>query len=198
MFSAAIERALRVSLDAHKNQFRKGNPGVPYVVHPMHVALMLARFDVEEDVIVAGLLHDVVEDCPDWTSERIAAEFGAHVASIVAQLTEDKSRPWDERKRWAVDHVPHMSPEAASVKAADKLHNLNSLLNELRECDDPDTVWAKFKGGRDKTLAHDRELVEALSARVDPRIGRALKASLKSLLEQAERTTPRPRAQPQR
>lgn len=200
MFSPAIERALHTSLAAHEGQSRKripGRPEIPYIVHPMHVALMLARFGMEEDVIVAGLLHDVVEDCEGWTEERVAAEFGVHVASIVEQLTEDKSLTWDERKRWAIDHVPHMSPEAASVKAVDKLHNLHSLLADLRESPDPDAVWAKFKGGRDKTLAHDREFVEALSARVDPRIARALRSTLKSLLEQVERGTPRPRVQPQ-
>ena len=185
MYSQAIERAMRASIAAHDGQWRKGGQGVPYIVHPMHVALMLSRFAMEEDVIVAGLLHDVVEDCPDWTIERVEREFGAHVAAIVRQLTEDKTQPWDERKRSAVEHVPHLSPEAASVKAVDQLHNLNSLIAELTAHRDHDEVWSRFKGGRERTLQHARELAEALAKRVDPRIGRALRSTLATLVATA-------------
>jgi (p)ppGpp synthase/HD superfamily hydrolase len=185
MYSPVIERAMRVSIAAHDGQLRKGTEGVPYVVHPMHVAMMLARWGLEEDVIVAGLLHDVVEDCEAWTRERVQQEFGAHVASIVAQLTEDKSLAWEERKRWAVEHVPHMSPEAASVKAVDKLHNLQSLLEDLRRSPDPEQVWSKFRGGREQTIQHARELVAALCTRIDPRIARVLNGALDALIRAA-------------
>ena len=196
MYSSIIERALHAAVAAHHGQTRKGDGCSPYVTHPMHVALMLARFGLDDDVIAAGLLHDVVEDCPGWSNERVQAEFGAHVAGIVAQLTEDKSCPWEERKQSAISKVPHMSPEAASVKACDKLHNLHSLVNQLREAEDPEQVWAKFKGGRERTLTMSNDLVEALVARVDARIAKALRAALRSLFEISEERTPRS-AQPQ-
>lgn len=186
MFSAGIERALQVALEAHSGQTRKGSAECPYVVHPLHVALMLARFGVEEETIQAGLLHDVVEDGPGWTLERVEREFGPRVAAIVGELTEDKTRSWDERKRAGIDQVAHMSPQAASVKAADKLHNLHSLVGELRASSDPDKVWAKFKGGRDKTIAMSQELVDALCRRTDAKLCRALRAALKALIEQCE------------
>ncbi len=192
MFSSGIERALRVALEAHAGQTRKTADACPYVVHPLHVAIMLARFGLEEETIEAGVLHDVVEDCPGWTIERIESEFGPRVAAIVGELTEDKSRSWDERKQWAIDHVPHMSPQAASVKAADKLHNLHSLLAELRATPDHDKVWSKFRGGREKTLKMSRALVDALSARIEPRLSRALNAVMKSLEEQALRAPATP------
>lgn len=191
MYSTVIERALAASLAAHEGQSRKGECATPYVIHPMHVALMLARFGLDDDVIAAGLLHDVVEDCPAWSNERVQAEFGAHVAGIVSQLTEDKSRSWDERKQAAIAKVPHMSPEAASVKACDKLHNLHSLVNQLRDAQDPELVWAKFKGGRERTLAMSHDLVEALTQRVDARIAKALRAALRSLFEISEERAPR-------
>lgn len=191
MYSSIIERALHVAIAAHEGQNRKGDGASPYVTHPMHVALMLARFGLDDDVIAAGLLHDVVEDCPAWATERVQAEFGAHVAGIVAQLTEDKTRSWEERKQAAIAKVPHMSPEAASVKACDKLHNLHSLVNQLRAAEDPELVWAKFKGGRERTLAMSRDLVEALSQRVDARIAKALRAALRSLFEISEERAPR-------
>ena len=191
MYSPLIERALNAAIAAHAGQSRKGDGSSPYVTHPVHVALMLARFGLDEEVVAAGLLHDVVEDCPDWTVERMQAEFGAHVAGIVAQLTEDKAQSWAERKAAMIAKVPHMSPEAASVKACDKLHNLQSLVAQLREAPDPEAVWRKFTGGRDRTLAMSRELVEALALRVDARIVKALRAALQSLFEISEEPLPR-------
>jgi len=187
MFSPSIEGALAAALSAHQGQLRKGS-SVPYAVHPLHVALMLARWGLDEEVIVAGLLHDVVEDCKDagWTLERVERDFGARVAALVGELSEDKSRSWPERKRWAIDHVPHMSPQAASVKAADKLHNLQSLAADLRKAPDPDAVWKHFNGGREETLRMSRELVDALATRVEPRISRALHAGLKAVLDLAQ------------
>jgi (p)ppGpp synthase/HD superfamily hydrolase len=192
MYSGIVERALNAAIAAHAGQSRKGDDASPYITHPMHVALMLARFGLDDDVIAAGLLHDVVEDCEGWSLERVHTEFGAHVAGIVGQLTEDKSRSWAERKQAGIEKVPHMSPEAASVKACDKLHNLHSLVNQLRAAPDAETVWAKFNGGRDRTLASSHDLVEALAQRVDPRIAKALRAALKSLYEISEERLPQP------
>ena len=121
----------------------------------------------------------------------MAAEFGTHVKRIVEQLTEDKSKTWEERKRAGIDKVPSMSPEAATVKAADKLHNLQTLLADLRATDDPEVVWRRFNGGRDRTLALDAELVEALCQRIEPNLGRALWAAQEAVAEAAARA-PRP------
>ena len=182
MFGEKVERALRAAVEAHQDQFRKGLDGVPYVTHPMHVALILARRGMDEDLIVAGLLHDVVEDSEVWTLERVAAEFGQHVKSIVEQLTEDRSQTWEERKRAAIDKVPRMSPEAASVKAVDKLHNLQTLLSDLRAA----AVEA----------LPDVLLVEALCGRIEPALGRALRAA-QAAVAQLATADPRP-SQPQR
>jgi len=183
VFSRQVERALHLVIDAHDGQVRKGDARSPYVVHPLHVAMMLSRWGMDEDVIVAGLLHDVVEDCEDWTVERVEAEFGAHIATIVDELTEDKSQTWEQRKQAGIDGVDGMSPQAATVKAADKLHNLESLLAELRAAADPANVWKNFKGGRSGTLRVAGEMVEALRRRVDPRLGRALALALKDVVE---------------
>ncbi len=192
MFSHEVERALRVMMDAHDGQVRKCAANVPYVVHPIHVALMLARWGLDETTIISALLHDVVEDCEDWTRERIESEFGPRVASIVAELTEDKSLGWDERKQAAVDHVPRMSTEACAIKAMDKLHNLESILADLREAEDSADVWKSFRGGRDKTLAMAEKLVVALEKRLDPRLARALRAGLDALMAEATQSPAEP------
>jgi (p)ppGpp synthase/HD superfamily hydrolase len=185
MFSAAIDKALQAAIQGHEGQFRKSGERVPYAVHPLHVALMLARWEMEDEVLQAALLHDLVEDSTAWTLARIEQEFGARVSAIVGELTEDKSRPWLERKQRAVEHAPHLSPEAAAVKAADQIHNLRGLAQALRETRDPQAVWTRFNGGRDETLRLSRALVAALDKRLDPRLGRALRAALAELLEQA-------------
>lgn len=183
MFSAGIERAIRVALDAHAGQQRKGLDRAPYVVHPVHVALMLARLGASEEAIQAGLLHDVVEDCDSWTLARVEEEFGTGVASIVAQLTEDKSLPWHARKQQAIDDVPRLSAEAALVKACDKLHNLRTLLEEVQAAQVAEAlVWRQFKGGRDRTLEMARGLIAALESRgLPPELGEALRLVCGSL-----------------
>lgn len=185
MFSAGVERALRVAFAAHEGQVRKGRDPVPYVLHPVHVAIMLARLGMDEAVVQAGVLHDVVEDCEGWTVERIEADFGARVAGIVGELTEDKSKSWDERKQAAVDHVAHMSEEAAAVKACDKLHNLQSLLAALESAEDASDVWSRFRGGRERTLEMAERLVAALETRLEPRIVGPLRETLTALTASA-------------
>jgi (p)ppGpp synthase/HD superfamily hydrolase len=163
-FSPGIERALRAACEAHADQRRKDGC-TPYFLHPVHVALILARWGADDLTLQAAILHDVVEDCAEWTGDRLREEFGAPVADIVAEVTEDKSiESWAERKRLAVEHVATMSEAALLVKAADKLHNMQSLADFLRGR--PEDAWSAFNGGREGTLRIARELVEALVARL--------------------------------
>jgi (p)ppGpp synthase/HD superfamily hydrolase len=146
------------------------------------MALMLARVGAPDRVIEAALLHDTVEDCEEWTVERVADEFGEDVAKIVDDLTEDKSLTWPERKQAAIDHVAHMTDDAVMVKAADKLHNLTSLANEFERADRPEDVWAKFKGGREATLRMSRGLLAVLT----PRLPKALADELRAVVKRVE------------
>jgi len=176
-----IERALRVAERAHRGQSRKCSEDVPYVLHPIHCAISLARLGCEPHVIQAAILHDVVEDCDGWTIERVRREFGERVASIVAELTEDKSLTWAQRKQWQIDHVSSMSSDALTVKAADKIHNLRTLCADLRDAADRSTVWARFRGGRERTTAMSRALVDALAPRVSRELADGLRAAIEAL-----------------
>lgn len=182
MISPSVEHALRVCIEAHDGQFRKCGDRVPYAVHPAHMALLLARVGAPDRVIEAALLHDTVEDCDDWTVERVAAEFGDDVAKIVDDLTEDKSLTWPERKQAAIDHVAHMTDDAVMVKAADKLHNLTSLANEFERAEHPEDVWEHFNGGREATL----RMTHGLLAVLMPRLPEALAAELRAVIERVE------------
>jgi (p)ppGpp synthase/HD superfamily hydrolase len=185
VFSQQVEHALHIAQTAHAGQTRKGS-AKPYIVHPLHVALILARAGADDMTLQAGILHDVVEDCDGWTLDRIQGEFGQEVCTVVAELTEDKSLPWIERKQAAIDHVPGMTQAAVLVKAADKLHNLSSLLADLRDADDPDDVWSHFSAGPSETLAMSRGLVEALGRRVERGLGRTLLGTLEALEQECD------------
>jgi (p)ppGpp synthase/HD superfamily hydrolase len=179
VFSTEIERAIRVSISAHAGQVRKSSD-VPYVSHPLHVALMLARVGASEETIQAGLLHDVVEDCEDWTLGRVQEEFGADVRELVAAVTEDKNLSWEERKQSQIDHVEQMDERALLIKAADKLHNLSSLLADLEQSEDPNDIWRHFSRGPEATIQTAEQLVSALVSR--------LPSGARQLSEQLERT----------
>lgn len=165
-FDEGIERALIAAERAHRGQRRKDAHGAPYVLHPIHCALTLARLGCDATLIRAAILHDVVEDCDGWDGARVEREFGPRVTAIVLELTEDKSKSWAERKQWQVDHVPHMSDAACVVKAADKIHNLRTLASQLATSADRAAVWSNFHGGRERTLATSRALVDVLAARL--------------------------------
>ena len=167
---------------AHEGQTRKGST-IPYISHPVHVAMILARHGAEDHVLQAALLHDVVEDCEEWTLERVTVEFGIGVAEIVSELTEDKSLSWEERKQAAIDHVPAMSADALLVKAADKLHNLSTLLVDLESAPEPDEVWRNFSRGPEQTL----ELAQGLVAALQPRLPASIAGALDEALDRLRR-----------
>lgn len=131
-----IERAKQTATRLHKGQYRKGfKTAVEYITHPLAVADILAKYTTDENVIVAGILHDTLEDC-DYTYEQLQREFGSSVASIVADVTEDfalkrtlgEKESWALRKQKYLDHLRDASGEALMVCAADKIHNLNSII----------------------------------------------------------------------
>lgn len=181
MYSHAVERALAVAIEAHATHRRKGNND-PYVVHPVHMALLLAQLGADEVTVQAALLHDVAEDADDWDLPGLARAFGQDVASVVGELTEDKRQSWAVRKRTALEHVPELSDRGAAVKAADVLHNLMSLAAHLESIGDTDSAWQPFSGGKERTLAQHRAMVAALSARTSDQLADALRASLGRIL----------------
>ena len=172
--SLAFERALRLAASAHRDQVRKGS-GVPYVEHPMAVALILDRSGFDEEVATAGLLHDLVEDT-DVTLDEIREAFGERIAAIVAGCSEEKldaqgrKRPWHDRKRDHVEIVGRSNDEVRAVVLADKLHNLISIQLDLSEGRD---VWSGFHAGRAPVLAYYDAMLTACES-ADPRLVRLL------------------------
>lgn len=125
---AVLLRTSNFAALRHGMQKRKGN-GLPYIVHPIGVAHILANEGQVNDLVVlqAALLHDVVEDT-GTPIDAVRSEFGDAVAAVVAEVTDDKSLSKDERKRAQIAHARVISREAKLVKLADKLYNLRDLL----------------------------------------------------------------------
>jgi (p)ppGpp synthase/HD superfamily hydrolase len=124
-----LTHAYRFAAQAHVDEKRKGERGEPYINHLVEVADMVARATDGSDVdlVVAALLHDTVEDTK-VTAEDLSREFGARVASLVAEVTDDKSLPQAERKRLQVEHAPHLSRDAQIIKLADKTSNVRDII----------------------------------------------------------------------
>jgi (p)ppGpp synthase/HD superfamily hydrolase len=128
---AALLRAAEFAAHAHRTQRDKGELGGPYVNHLIEVARLLADAGAPLTVVLAGLLHDTVEDSdqdPDSiTHDRLVAEFGETVARIVAEATDDKSLPKETRKALQVKQAPQTSDAAKMLKLADKISNLRAI-----------------------------------------------------------------------
>ena len=120
--------AFRFAADRHVGQRRKGEAAEPMVNHLAEVADLVARATEGSDVeaVVAALLHDTVEDT-DTTFEEIAGRYGARVARLVAEVTDDKRLPLVERKRLQVEHAAIASRGAKLIKIADKTSNLRAM-----------------------------------------------------------------------
>ena len=155
-----LNKAVRFATEVHRTQKRKGKD-VPYITHPLAVALILSRATKDENIIIAGILHDTIEDCVPYgsiTKEYLESEFNSDVARMVNDLTEeDKTLPWMERKIAALKHIPHMPHDSLLVKSADVLHNLSELNDDRAK--DGEKVFEKFNARKDDTILRYQKLI---------------------------------------
>jgi GTP diphosphokinase / guanosine-3',5'-bis(diphosphate) 3'-diphosphatase len=114
--------------EKHRDQRRKDTHASPYINHPIQVASLLSTGGQVEDeeVLAAALLHDTVEDT-DTTFDELTERFGARVSGFVAEMTDDKALPKEERKRVQIEHAPSLSNEATLVKLCDKICNISDV-----------------------------------------------------------------------
>jgi (p)ppGpp synthase/HD superfamily hydrolase len=185
MYSQRLERAIRIMLQAHAGQLRKADPQVPYATHPFHVALMVREAGGDEDCVIAALLHDVLEDT-DVTPEDLEESFGSRVAAIVREVSEDKTLSWEERKARMVDHLRNASPEACLVAAADKIHNLETLVDAHRRFGD--VIWTAFRRGPGPTVRFHRQALDAIRGRIPERLETTFVRAVTSAEELAGRS----------
>ncbi len=140
--SERLHRAVDLAARAHSKQLRKDQKfAIPYVAHVYGVAMLLARDGFPEDVVIAGLLHDVFEDAPQFRADVEA--FGENVTRWVQTVTDPGKhdpageRDWERRKEGYISQIRAGEPEAKAIACADKIHNMESLLMALAEGDRP-------------------------------------------------------------
>jgi len=166
-----IQKAINLAARLHRAHNRIGLD-LPYIVHPYSVACLLSQFTDDEDVICAGLLHDVLEDAPNVSFDLLVAEFGERTAKIVAEITEDRTQnhdqslksSWHDRKNLYLKGLESASTEALLISAADTVHNLRSLLEAYRL--NGDSLWGSFNATIEDKLMFYRRVIETIAFRL--------------------------------
>jgi len=168
MYTYRIELALKAATVLHKNQVRKGSMPVPYASHLFAVAMIASDYTDNEDVIVAALLHDTLEDT-DYTSTELEEDFGGKVREIVEGVSEpqdskDKQYSWRERKDHYSRHLKAAPEESLIISAADKIHNMRSIVEEY--FDDHHRFTADFGGSLDERIIIYQDIANILNRRL--------------------------------
>ena len=154
-----IESAIELALKAHQNQFRKGTD-IPYITHPLTVGIILAKAGCPDEAIIAGILHDTVEDT-SVTLGCIRDTFGERVSNIVEGVSEpDKSLPWEERKQHTIEYLKTAPMEVKFVALADKLDNIKAIARDYMEIGE--AIWNRFNKGKDSQKWYYQSLVQVL------------------------------------
>ena len=122
-------KAAAYAAEKHKYQRRRGFNQVPYINHPLKVANLLINCGEDDFILLtASILHDVVEDS-DAGKEEIAHEFGKEIADLVMEVTDNKELPYTARKELQVKHAPELTCKAKKLKIADKICNMEDIIN---------------------------------------------------------------------
>ena len=184
-------RAFEFAAEKHKGQARKAST-IPYIAHLMGVTSLVLEFGCDEDLAIAALLHDVVEDCGgEPMLKEVRRKFGARVAKIVDGCTdayEIPKPPWRERKENYIRHLKTADAGTRLVSAADKLNNVRSILADYREVGE--VVWERFNGGREGTLWYYRTLLDEFRRTKSNRLVREFELAVRELEEMARGASP--------
>ena len=175
-FSDAVEFARII----HGSQVRKGSD-IPYLYHRLAVASLVIEYGGNEDQAIAGLLHDVLEDCGDHHADEIAQRFGPAVLAIVQDCTDgtadQKAAPatpdakradWWQRKLAYLAHLRQEDEASLLVSGCDKLHNALAILTDLENPEVGQAVFDRFTAGRDGTLRYYASIARLLHDRKAP------------------------------
>jgi (p)ppGpp synthase/HD superfamily hydrolase len=170
-YSDRINHALAFAAKHHDRQVHKGTRQ-PYGTHAANVAIILTRYDRDDDTVIAGILQDVVADCvnerfsQDLLDQRIGEKFGrdvlASVVSITLQRVDEQGVDFshDERRENLLDRLASADERARWVLAADALHAVGATLANLRRTIDADSVWSQLPLGKDGTARWYRSLCD--------------------------------------
>jgi (p)ppGpp synthase/HD superfamily hydrolase len=177
-----FRRAFEFAAEKHKGQTRKAST-IPYIAHLMGVTSLVLECGGDEDLAIAALLHDVVEDCGGAPMlQEVRRKFGQRVAKVVDGCTDADTYPkppWRERKEKYIQHLKKADADTRLVSAADKLNNVRSIISDYRAIGE--SVWSRFNGGREGTLWYYRTLRDQFLGHKPNRITRELELAVGEL-----------------
>lgn len=157
-----IFKAINFAQKAHQGQYRKGTK-IPYIIHPLGVMEILCRYDANEDIVIAAILHDTIEDT-NTTPECLEKHFGKRVTELVLAASEpDRDASWEERKQHTITFIQNINDiDVLLLSCADKLHNLKSMIEDYAFLGDE--LWTRFNRGKDQQKWYYKSLSEAYLA----------------------------------
>ncbi len=170
ILTSRIDNAIKLASHLHRNQIRKDNNHTPYVSHLFSVATLISSITDDEDIIIAGLMHDSLEDVPLYTYELLAKDCGTRVAEIVKYVTEpldankeeSEQLPWLTRKEDYLVNLRNGGVESAIISAADKIHNTESFLEDVKR--EGEEFTSRFGSSlRNKLWFHEQVLTIVVS-----------------------------------
>ncbi|MBN1335590.1 MAG: HD domain-containing protein [Deltaproteobacteria bacterium] len=163
-YSPRFDEAAAFAIESFRHHVRKGN-GIPYIAHLFHVTAIVAEYQGSEDQLIAALLHDWLEDVEGARVEELRRRFGDYVADLVLALSDSTGEPklpWRQRKETHLAHLRGCGPDVKLISVADKIHNISSIIRDYLSVGE--SLWARFRGGRDGTLWYYRSVHAALAA----------------------------------
>ncbi|MCD5381796.1 MAG: HD domain-containing protein [Candidatus Pacebacteria bacterium] len=171
-YSYRVEQAIRAAAILHKDQVRKGAQALPYVTHLFAVATIASDYTDEEDVIIAALLHDTIEDT-DYTPEELQADFGGPVKDMVLAvseplLPEGRAHDWHLKKKTYIKQLKKAPIGSLIVAAADKIHNMRCVVEEYYDAHDK--FVADFGGSLEDRVLLYQEISNILNRRLENEI----------------------------
>jgi HD domain len=174
-YSDRVNHAFAFAAKHHDKQVRKGT-ALPYLTHPANVAVILTRYGCDENTVLAGILHDVVEDSVrdgytrEDLDERIGAKFGSEVLETVLAATERRiddagvELAADDRKADHLERLAGAADAACWVCAANIVHSASAILADLKRSSFPETVWGRFSRGPGTTANWYHRVYDRLAA----------------------------------
>ncbi|WP_165165341.1 HD domain-containing protein [Corynebacterium qintianiae] len=181
--SPRLIKAINTAAWAHRDHVRKGTD-IPYVSHLFGVMALVRTVTEDEDVLVASLLHDALEDVPEeYGEEQMRADFGDRVVELVRGVTKDGCLPsWQERADAYLAHLALANEGSVIISVADKLHNLISILSDVEVYGED--LWSRFNSGKERQQWWYASVYELAAARLP---GNPLVAALGERLEELRR-----------
>lgn len=153
-----LEKALQYAMDCHKGAVRKGTTR-PYILHPIETLQILSSMNADINLMVAGLLHDTLEDT-DATLLDIYGQFGTDVAALVNGHTEDKRKIWYMRKLHTISELPTANIRYKMLVLADKVANLRNMYADYKQVGEE--LWARFNAPKELQAWYYSKVIDGL------------------------------------